>query len=168
MTRLHIIPMELKNANKFVSMYHRHHKPVQGHRFSIGCIDGESIVHGVAIVGRPVARKINASTTLEVTRLCTDGTTNACSFLYSAAARIATSLGYAKIQTYILETETGSSLLASGWSFEELIVGHAWKHTDGKPRANDHPLCDKQRWAKILDTYNGAVMHPSTKGGEHR
>lgn len=158
MTRLNIIPMELKDANNFVAVHHRHHKPVQGHRFSIGCVDEDSQLRGVAIVGRPVARKINPRMVLEVTRLCTDGTINACSFLYSATARIATALGYAKIQTYILETETGSSLLASGWVFEDTVIGHTWNHTDGKPRANTHPLCDKQRWSKILNTYNGGML----------
>ena len=41
---------------------------------------------------------------VEVTRLCTDGTKNACSFLYGAAARIAKEMGYKQIQTYILES----------------------------------------------------------------
>jgi hypothetical protein len=156
--KLAIVPMELKDANAFVDKHHRHHRHVQGHRFSIGCIDTEGIIHGVAICGRPVARKINPRTVIEVTRLCTDGTPNACSFLYSAAARVARDLGYGKIQTYILETETGSSLRASNWNFDGLVNGHAWKHTDGKERANDHPLCDKQRWMKILDTYVGAGL----------
>ena len=29
--------IELKEANAFVSLRHRHHKPVAGHRFSLGC-----------------------------------------------------------------------------------------------------------------------------------
>lgn len=148
--RLKVVPMELKDANEFVDRLHRHHKHVQGHRFSIGCIDETNVVRGVAIVGRPVARKVNQRQVLEVTRLCTDGTQNACSFLYSAAARIGKAMGYQKIQTYILENETGSSLLASGWSFESITEGHPWCHTDGKPRANDHPLCNKQRFGKLL------------------
>jgi hypothetical protein len=156
MTRLSVIPMELKDANAFVDKFHRHHHHVQGHRFSIGCIDEIGEIHGVAIVGRPVARKVNPKTVLEVTRLCTDGTKNACSFLYSASARVGKALGYGKIQTYILETEPGSSLLAANWHFGSMVIGSAWRHTDGKPRANDHPLCDKQRWELILDTYIGA------------
>ncbi|MGT2493099.1 XF1762 family protein [Cupriavidus basilensis] len=40
---------------------------------------------GVAIVGRPVARALDDGWTLEVNRLCTDGTSNACSMLYAAA-----------------------------------------------------------------------------------
>ena len=55
---LEICPMTLKEANAFVERYHRHHKPVTGHKFSIGCTEGEKIV-GVAIVGRPVSRYLD-------------------------------------------------------------------------------------------------------------
>ena len=82
---LEICPMTLKEANSYVEQYHRHHGPVVGHKFSIGLSDGEKIV-GVAIVGRPVARHLDDGWTLEVNRLCTDGTRNACSMLYAAAA----------------------------------------------------------------------------------
>ena len=84
---LEICPMTLKEANAYVEQYHRHHKPVVGHKFSIGCSDGEKIV-GVAIVGRPVARHLDDGWPLEVNRLCTDGTRNACSMLYAAACFI--------------------------------------------------------------------------------
>lgn len=85
---LEITPMTLKEANAYVEQNHRHHGPVVGHKFSIGCSDGEKIV-GVAIVGRPVARHLDDGWTLEVNRLCTDGTRNACSMLYAAAWRAA-------------------------------------------------------------------------------
>ena len=52
---------------------------------------------------------------LEVTRLVTDGTANACSLLYAAAARVGKELGYERIQTFILATEPGTSLRAAGW-----------------------------------------------------
>ena len=74
---LKIVPVELKEANVFISQHHRHHKPVKGHRFSIGVTKENNLV-GVAVVGRPVARRTNAKEVLEVTRLCTDGTKNAC------------------------------------------------------------------------------------------
>lgn len=71
---LEICPMTLKEANSYVEQYHRHHRPVVGHKFSIGLSDGEKIV-GVAIVGRPVSRHLDDGWTLEVNRLCT-GRTN--------------------------------------------------------------------------------------------
>lgn len=146
---LRVVHVELREANEFVDALHRHHKPVVGHRFSIGAdLDGKLV--GVAIVGRPVARKVNPKEVLEVTRLCTDGSKNACSFLYSAAARAGRELGYKKIQTYILETESGASLVAAGWTDEGEAGGGQWKHTDGKDRRTDQPTCKKRRFAKYL------------------
>ncbi len=92
-------PVTLAQANEFVAQHHRHHKPVVGHKFSIGCtLNGELV--GVAIVGRPVSRYLDDGLTLEVNRLCTDGTKNACSMLYAAAWRAARAIGYRKIVTY--------------------------------------------------------------------
>ena len=145
-----IVPVELKEANAFISLLHRHHKPVQGHRFSIG-VQKEGKLVGVACVGRPVARLTNSKEVLEVTRLCTDGTKNACSSLYSAAARIGKEMGYKKIQTFILEEEPGASLKASGWVYDGWSQGGQWKHTDGKERRTDQPTCPKHRYAKKLN-----------------
>ena len=148
MSRMQLVHVELKEANAFVAEHHRHHKPVVGHRFSLGAIKDGALV-GVSIVGRPVARMVDAKTTLEVTRLCTDGTRNACSFLYGASARAGAALGYQKIQTYVLETESARSLTAAGWLFEETTAGGKWKHSAG-PRRSDQPTCPKQRWSKKL------------------
>ena len=52
---LRLRPISLRDANEYVRKYHRHHKPVAGHKFSIGCeADGELV--GVIIAGRPVSR----------------------------------------------------------------------------------------------------------------
>jgi len=149
--QLHIVPVELKQANEFIGKYHRHHKPVQGHRFSIGIVDDTGLLHGVVTVGRPVARLAgHPQKVLEVTRLCTDGVKNGCSMLYAAAARVGKNLGYERIQTYILDSELGSSLKASGWVNEGVAGGGQWVHTDGKPRRTDQPTEKKQRWALTL------------------
>lgn len=145
-----IVPIELKEANVFIESLHRHHKKVQGHRFSIG-VEKDGKLIGVACVGRPVARNTNPKEVLEVTRLCTDGTKNACSALYAAAARVGKELGYKKIQTFILDSESGTSLKASGWVFDGESRGGQWKHTDGKPRRTDQPTCPKQRYTKVLN-----------------
>ncbi len=122
---LELVPITLKEANFFVEQHHRHHKPVTGHKFSIAASDGEKIV-GVAIVGRPVSRYLDDGWTLEVNRLCTDGTKNACSFLYSAAWRAAKNMGYKKLITYILQSENGASLRASGWKCVGEAGGKRW------------------------------------------
>ena len=130
---LTIKPISLKDANNFVENIHRHHAKVQGHKFSIAAYDGEKLV-GVCIVGRPVSRYLDDGETLEVTRLCTDGTYNACSILYSRAARIAKDMGYKKIITYILQSESGVSLKASGWELENEDVGSGDWNVPSRPR----------------------------------
>jgi hypothetical protein len=144
-----IRPCELKDANAFIARLHRHHKPVVGHRFSIAVWTATMLV-GVVIVGRPVARMTNQRTCVEVTRLCTDGTPNACSALYAAAARAAKAIGYEHIQTFILESEPGTSLKAAGWIHEQNSAGGDWNVPSRGGRRTDQPMCAKQRWGKAL------------------
>ena len=132
------LPIDLDEANEFVRLHHRHHRAVVGHKFSIGAVNENKIV-GVVIVGRPVARQRDDGLTLEVTRLCTDGTRNACSFLYGAAARATFALGYKKIGTYILASENGASLKASGWRLIGSTPGRSWS-VPSRPRVDKHPL----------------------------
>lgn len=142
-------PASLKESNELVKTYHRHHKPVVGQKFSILACDDEKIV-GAVIVGRPVARAIDHRKVAEVTRLVTDGTKNACSMLYSAAARACAAMGYETIQTYILDSEPGTSLKASGWKFDGKTKGRDWNCPSRGGRRTDQPMVDKQRWKKDL------------------
>ena len=105
---LRTTPVTLRHANAFVKRLHRHHGPCRGARFVLGAWDGEGRkLVGVAIVGRPVARQLDHRRIAEVNRLCTDGTRNACSMLYAAAARAAQALGYYALVTYTLSEEGG-------------------------------------------------------------
>lgn len=145
------MPLELAEANALVDQWHRHHKPTIGHRFSIGAMDEDGVLHGAAIVGRPVARLAGAPRdVLEVVRLVTDGTENCCSILYAAAARAGHAMGFKRIQTYVLSSEHGTSLKAAGWVDQGDAGGGQWKHTDGKARRTDQPTELKRRWAKDL------------------
>ena len=143
MKRLRVVPIELKTANALVSAWHRHHQPCVGHRFSLGVADDHGVLHGACIVGRPVARLGgHPNKVLEVVRLVTDGTRNACSMLYSAAARAGKAMGYERIQTYILDSETGVSLRASGWVCEGSAGGgaveaHGWEASSHGPADRD-------------------------------
>lgn len=143
-------PLSLREANAFVLAHHRHHKPVRGHKFAIGCEVGGELV-GAVIVGRPVARMIDHKCVAEVTRLVTIGTRNACSFLYSAAARAAQAMGYKRIQTYILDTEPGTSLKAAGFRFDTLTTGGDWNRPQRDGRRMDQPMGRKQRWVRDLE-----------------
>ena len=151
--KLFVVPVELKEAQAFVKRLHRHHKPPTGHRFSLGCMDERGVLRGVAVCGRPVARLVNQRNVLEVLRLCTDGTRNACSMLYAAAARAGQAIGYKKAQTYILESESGKSLEAAGWVDEGEAGGGDWNRNNSthKNRRTDQPMVKKRRYAKILN-----------------
>lgn len=156
---LEIRPISLKEANAYVDRLHRHNRPVVGHKWSIACYDGEEL-HGVAICGRPIGRRLDDGETIEVLRVCADGTRNACSFLYGASARAAKDLGYRRIITYILESEPGTSLKASGWTCVERNAGGISWNVKSRPREDSEltlfgeiqkqPPQKKQRWEKRL------------------
>ena len=145
---IRLVPTTLREANAFVKAHHRHHKPVTGHKFSIGCeVEGRLV--GVVIAGRPVSRYLGDGLTLEVNRLCTTGEKNACSMLYAAAARAAKAMGYQKIITYTLDTEPGTSLRAAGWTCMGRAGGKRWT---GKrcPAVDLCPPQMKLRYEKLL------------------
>lgn len=107
--------MTLRAAREYVNTNHRHHRAPQGGLFAVACeLDGKVI--GCAIVGKPVARMLNDGRTAEITRLCTDGTRNACSFLYRVCVRVARSMGYERVLTYTLGDESGASLRGAAFA----------------------------------------------------
>lgn len=147
--RIEVVAIELRQANEFVARHHRHHPPEVGHRFSIGVKNVESgLLCGVAIVGRPKARMIDQHRVVEVTRLVTDGTRNACSLLYASAARAAKAIGYDEIITYTLESEPGTSLRAVGWEEVRLVRAEEWS----RPSRRRKPalVAPKRKWRRVL------------------
>jgi hypothetical protein len=151
---LFIVPIDLDEANALVGRWHRHHQPVLGHRFSIGIADGAGELHGAVIGGRPVARRTDLRRIAEVTRLVTDGTKNACSMLYAAAARCAKAQGFERIQTFILDSETGVSLRAAGWTYDGPSSGGSWFREANPSHSSPvdrHPTTPKGRWSKPLN-----------------
>lgn len=140
---LELTPINISEANAFVTLHHRHHKAVPGSKFAIAASVGDSVV-GVAIVGRPVARMADDGWTLEVNRCCTDGTHNACSFLYGASWRAAKALGYRRLITYTLPEEGGASLRATGWKLLGLRGGGNW-NVKSRPRIDTAELLQGQK-----------------------
>lgn len=140
------VPLGLDEANELVTRWHRHHKPVQGYKFAIGVMsrDGGGIC-GVAICGRPVSRHMDDGWTLEVTRVATDGTFNACSFLYGASWRAARELGYKRLITYTLKEEPGTTLKAAGWTLIGERGGGSWSRAN-RPRVDKAPTSQKLLW----------------------
>lgn len=143
--RLHVVPIALDEARAFIAEHHRHHVPPVGHKFSLAVADESGAVRGVACIGRPVARGLDDGWTLEVTRVATDGCPNACSALYSAAWRAARALGYRRLGTYTLATESGVSLRAAGWREVGRVSGRSWS-CPSRPRVDKHPTQNKIRW----------------------
>jgi hypothetical protein len=112
--RRSFVPISLKEANRFVTMFHRHNSAVVRAKFSIGLMEGSEMI-GVAIAGRPIARLLDKRTTIEILRTCVKPNhKNANSQLYARMRQICERMGYTTIITYSLNSESASSLLAVG------------------------------------------------------
>ena len=143
---LELQPITFEEACEFISRHHRHHLPPVGWKFGVAANDGENVV-GVAVIGRPVSRMIQSQQpyTLELIRLCTDGTKNAASFLLGAARRATFALGYKRLITYTLENEGGASLRAAGWKEIGRAGGGSWDRPS-RPRVDMAPTEQKLLW----------------------
>jgi hypothetical protein len=142
---LDLRPVAREEARRFIREHHRHHGVPVGWLWLHGVHDGEGVLAGVAVVGRPVARELDDGLTMEVTRLATIGAVNGCSILYGAARRAALAKGYRRGLTYILSRETGASLRAAGWHFLWHVEGRSWD-APGRPRIDKHSTEDKMAY----------------------
>jgi hypothetical protein len=132
-----LVPMTRGSAQNFVEKHHRHNTPPVGDIFRVG-LEYEGQIVGVAMAGRPVARKLDDGRTLEVLRVCVldSAPKGACSKLYRACQRAAAALGYERLLTYTLATESGASLRGAGWLMDaSLPPARRWIRSDGAPRA---------------------------------
>lgn len=151
---LKLAPITISEARRYIAEVHRHNLPPRGGVFAVAAQNDDRLV-GVAVAGRPVARLLDDGKTLEVTRLATDGTPNACSLLYGACVRAAKALGYRRVYTYTLQREHGASLRASGWTLDaELDARPSWD-CPSRPRVQTdlfgnerRPSEPKYRWVK--------------------
>lgn len=148
---LRIVPISLEQANDFIDRLHRHNDPLPGHRWSIG-VEREGQLVGVALVGNPAAPTLQKiPRVIEVRRVCTDGTRNACSMLYGAARRAARAMGFETIFTYTLPSEGGASLRAAGYELDKTDAGgpsRFWKNRPGRTvlPIEDDLVGGKWRW----------------------
>lgn len=133
---LRLVALSLAQANEHVAAWHRHNEPVLQCIFRVGVADEDGVLHAVAIVEYPKARGNVDGETVEITRLASDGTPNACSMLYGACARAAFALGYRRVITYIRADEPGSSVRAAGFRVvAERPARKGW-HTPSRPRTD--------------------------------
>lgn len=128
---IRLVPVTLKEANRLVAEWHSHHKPVIGHKFSIGAtVDDEKA--GAVIVSRPVAQALDDGNTLEVTRLCCRGVEegaenrNVASKLLGAATKCAELMGMWLVISYTRVDEDGICYKAAGWVPVAECEGRGW------------------------------------------
>lgn len=142
-------PITIRAAKRVVSELHRHLEPPQGAVFALSVWNDGQLV-GVALVGRPVARMTalkgerEHKPAIEVIRVATDGTRNACSFLYARAKRAAQALGYVRVLTKTLPAESGASLRAVGARLEGETRAQQWDRANR--RRSMKPMTPKLRW----------------------
>jgi hypothetical protein len=147
-----LLPHEQRQAFDLIAEHHRHHKPPAGWKFGLGCYNGAALV-GVAIVGRPVSRLIQAAepATLEITRVCAWGDSrlrrNACSKLYGLACVEAAKRGADKVITYTLIDEAGASCKAANFVAVAKTKGGSWSRKS-RVRKDAAPTCKKIRWER--------------------
>ncbi len=160
--RLVLVPLILEEANAFVGLEHRHNAPVIGSKFALGATVGGHLV-GVAIVARTTARGLHHPRRCEVTRCCTDGTFNSCSFLYQKARRAAQAMGYLSCKTYTRTDESGASLRAIGACCEAEIKARSWaKSSKSRPRADKSEPSPRYRWELLPETAFLIAADPTT------
>jgi len=160
---LELRPITRDVAFAFIADQHRHHGVPVGHMWSQAVHCDSGVLRGVAVSGRPVARALDDGLTVEVTRLCTDGSPNACSMLYGAARRAAVAKGFRRGLTYILASEDGASLRAAGYRLLWTVKGRSWD-TPSRPRTDKHPTDDKQAWG--WGAWPEAAAGVATDGGD--
>ena len=141
---LSVAPCSIQSAKELVGKWHRHNRPPVSGLFAVAARDSGKIV-AVAIVGRPVARRLDDGETCEIIRLASDGTRNACSILYGACRAAAKALGYRRLYTYTLAEESGASLRAVGFIRDaELEPRETWS-VPSRPRVQSNLFGDQQR-----------------------
>jgi hypothetical protein len=163
---LRIVPCKQRAARAYVARFHRHHKPSRGSVFCLAIADGEDVVRGVAMAGRPVGFIMDDGLTIEVNRVATDGVRNGCSMLLGACRRVAFAMGYARIITYTLPAEGGASLRACGWRQEGATRGASWS-TKGRPRSDGaQVLGSKLRWICEQDRPLRRLVWPDAEASQ--
>lgn len=163
---LRACPLTRDRANAYIVAHHRHHGRVTGHRFIVGAMVGDVLV-GVAVAGRPRARLIEQYEHAEVSRLCTEGEKNVCSFLYAKCSRLAREQGFRSIFTAILASEPGTSLKAAGWVYVYTTSGGS-QDRPSRRRVDKSPTTPKAIWAPVwcadvVATFNSVLYERSER-----
>lgn len=149
---MNIKPITLKEANRFVDMFHRHNKHCRGCKFCLALYEDNELI-GVAICGRPVARNLDDGITLEILRVCVKDTApkGANSKLYARCRKIGQSMGYVKIITYTLKSECQSSLRAVSARIDSKVKSDDWTNRSRKRNRISQPVYKQEKIRWILN-----------------
>jgi hypothetical protein len=142
--------MPIKEARRFVGEEHRHNPVIHAARWAVAAFLGGRLV-GVVMVGNVVAKALRHPRRAEVVRLATDGTRNACSYLYGVAARVARAMGIWSLKTYTLICESGASLRAIGAKDEGPVRRQEWGRPS-RPRVTKHTIAPRRRWELLHES----------------
>jgi hypothetical protein len=151
---VYIKPVTLRVANEFVKLHHRHNTSTTGHKFSISLWNDKDMI-GVAIAGRPSSRYYDDGVTLEITRVCVvDGYTNACSLLYSNMRKIGLLMGYTRIITYTLQSESQITMKALGGELLHSTRALQWD-TVKRRRTTKQLAYNEKKYCWLLNPLKG-------------
>ena len=131
--------LKLDEAQAFVARFHRHSDPLKRHMFSIGAYPDMLIfglnkiptgLHGIITVDRCSSAWSKDRDRVEIRRVCVApfAKKNTTSFLIGKAKQACFAMGYKQVVTYTKPTESGSSLMASGFRLDDYNVT---KYKDG-------------------------------------
>ena len=152
---LTVRPIRQAPAAEFVRLVHRHNKrTLPGWKFGSGLyLDGQLV--GVGIAGTCSSRELERRGDghfIEIRRVATDGTLNACSAIYARMIRAAKAIGYCRVYTYSLQSESGASLKASGFVVDAGVkkAAKGWDRPSRPRDDSEWPDEAKVRWVAYL------------------
>lgn len=132
-------PIDLAEVRRHVGTHHSHNRAKVFWKFGTSVIADDGTLAGVGAAGRPKARGLDSGydgDALEIVRVCTTGTRNACSMIYGALCRAGLALGFDPIYTYTLESECASCVKAAGFVVDAQLDARPGWDTLARPRVN--------------------------------
>lgn len=145
---LRLVPRTRDEAKAFIALHHRHNRKYVGDKFRVGAAWGDEIV-GVAVAGKPTSRIIQQREpqTVELIRLCVrrGAPRNTLRTLHAAILRAAWALGYTRVISYTLKSESGNSMRDAGYRVIGEIKGRSW-NCRSRPRIDGHAIEERLIW----------------------
>ncbi len=147
---MNLRPVTQLEARRFIADVHRHSRAPRRVICAVG-VEADGKLVGVGTLERPKATSLCDGYTVEASRVCTVGTRNACSMLYGALCRAAGALGYRRLVTYTLSTESGASLRAVGFERVAEVEPEDWERRRLAAGGYQADMYDDERYGVALD-----------------